>query len=188
MKFLPKLRACATTFFFVQTICSAVMAEPTRIFRVTPQFSEWLSESDVIVKCFLEELKVPAESKIVPLFITVRLGLFGPIGENGPTVDEYAFIYSETPRQDASLEKKITVFVRSPYQNRKWRTEEMVNIVEQGDSLVSVLKLDDKLDLYKQVSSYSKKINAPISSNFHTIKLQEVEVLAACRIQIHFGP
>lgn len=144
-------------------------ATPTRLFRATQKFADWIKESDVIVECYRQSYNPPAESKIIPLFLCVHLGLGESVGESGASVHESAFVYSEVRLANGNKERKINVFSRSPYESRKWTAVPIIKITEMQESLFGVCLLEESVDLYKQISEYAKKVTSPGNSREYTI-------------------
>lgn len=139
--------------------CNAeIVATPTHLFRVGPQFVEWGKESDALIDCYRKELKPPEDTKIVPLFICAHLGLGEPVGEYGARVIELAFVYSETKLENGTQERKIVVLHRSPYQNRRWTWSEVAAIVEGEDDVMAYILLQQSGDLHKQLSAFVMNI------------------------------
>ena len=171
MTTISKIKSRFFILLLFGTIGVVCHAGPTRLIRATPEFAEWAKESEAIVECYRQNLKPPAESKIAPLFVCVHLGLGEPVSESGASLHEVAFVYSEVLRENGYKERKINIFVRSPYEDRKWNWEPLLTIIEMQDPLFGVFLLDDSVDLYKQISDYAKKVTAPHSSSDHTISM-----------------
>lgn len=141
---------------------------PAEFVRARSDFAPWAEAGDALVDVYRKDLKPPADAKIVPLFLCVRLTITNPDFRHlsldgkpdrqaGSRIFEWAVMHSEVRLKNGTNERKIVLFARFPYENPKWRTEEMVSISEGEGSWSSILVLNESGDIQKQISDFVRK-------------------------------
>lgn len=130
---------------------------------------EWAKELTAAIKIYQDNEKVHPISKIVPLFIVVKLNLGEPIAEYGAVIREFAYIYSEVKNKNGEIVRSITVLARSPYEDRRWRRFDV--IIENEESISNVLVLKPSIDIAQQITEYSKKLIGPLGVRDHIISI-----------------
>lgn len=160
--------AVLSLFGAISQICDAdpKVRIPVKFVRAEPDFAPWAEAGDALVDLYRKDLKPTADTKVVPLFLCVRLSIPNPESirthidkpdsKPGARVLEYAFMYTEARLGNGTKERKIVLFSRFPYENPKWDTEEMLNMVEGEDAQSSILVLKEAVDTEKQVSDFIK--------------------------------
>jgi hypothetical protein len=140
-----------------------------RVVRPTLDEVEWAKERDTLTKSYRDNEKSHAISKIVPLFIAVKLNLGEPVAEYGAVLREFAYVYSEVKDKNEEIVRKITVLGRSPYEDRRWGQIEI--IVEGEEAVSSVLVIKPSVDFTEQLTNHSKKIIGPLGLRDHMISI-----------------
>lgn len=140
-----------------------------RVVRPISDDAEWSKEVNAVTKGYQDTEKNLAISRIVPLFIAVKINLGEPVSKYGAAIREYAYVYSEGEDKNGEIFRKITVLGRSPYEDRCWRRIEV--IIEGEESVSNVLLIKPSMDIMEQFTNYSKKIIGPLGSRDHIISL-----------------
>ncbi len=150
-------------------VCDFAAGSGLRVVRPVPDQVEWIQERNGIIKCYVDSNKDNPPSKVVPLFIAVKLNLGDPIVEYGAVIREFAYVYSENKNKNGTIKRSITVLARSPYEDRIWSRFDI--IIENDESLSNVLALKPEADITGQVTVYSKQIIGPLGLRNHIISV-----------------
>jgi len=137
--------------------CGLVAGDGLRVVRPAAEEKDWSKECEAIIQSYRNELKPASDAKIILLFTAVKLGLSESVDRDGAALHEFAFVYSEVSNGKESATRKITVLVRSPYEDRRWETE-FVSLKEGEKPLTNVLVLKPSIDVVAQISEYAKQV------------------------------
>ncbi len=136
-----------------------------RVVRPTSEDAEWAKEKDAVTKVYQDIEKNHTISKIVPLFVAVKLILGEPVAEYGAVIREFAYVYSEVKNKNGEVVRRITVLGRSPYEDRRWRQIEI--IIEGEESVSNVLVIKPSIEVIGQLTTHSKKIIGSLGLRDH---------------------
>ena len=165
-----KLRAFLSKVLCVlATVCDFAAGGGLRVVHPVPDQLEWMQERNGIIKCYVDSNKDNPPSKVVPLFIAVKLNLGDPIVEYGAVIREFAYVYSENKNKNGTINRSITVLARSPYEDSIWSRFEI--FIENNESISNVLALKPEADITGQVAVYSKQIIGPLGLCDHIISV-----------------
>lgn len=165
-----QLKNVVLKFFFIFSVgFEFAHGNGLRVIRPTVNEAEWEKELITIVKGYQDSEKEHQTSKIIPLFIAIKLDLGEPVAEYGAVIQEFAYVYSEVQNKKEEIIRCITVLGRSPYENRRWSRFDV--ITENDKPISNVLVLKPSIDITEQITEYSKKLIGPLGARDHIISI-----------------